>query len=474
MKKLQFSFAAASDRGLVRGNNEDSAYAGSHLIALADGMGGHAAGEVASQIMIQHIRTLDQDPGDNDMLALLGSVADDANRAIANAVRENPQTAGMGSTLTAVMTNGREVALCHVGDSRGYRLREGKLAQITVDDTFVQSLVDAGELAPEDVSTHPERSKLLKAYVGDPVLPRLETLDVIAGDRLLICSDGLSDPVAPSTIEENLGNGTPAEAASKLIELALRSGGPDNVTVVIADVVTVEDEDKEASTGIEPVMAGALNGDSPDNPRPNTAAARAAVFTQQPVQMSMPLPEGPAETIDGAASSEVIPPAEGQALDGQPSEATKPSLWPRIVISLLVLLILAGGGWLLYYKSVNNYYIAVNDGHIQVENGINFSVFERDLHKPYQDACLTKDGTLRLIGLGETVPGCSPFVVEDLKQAHRDAVTAVDSGSYDTVTKSMQQLASKALPVCVSRTEALDGPGNLNQPGVDCRTVKKE
>lgn len=145
---LRLNYAVASDRGLVRGNNEDSAYAGPHLIALADGMGGHAAGEVASQLMIKHLMPLDASPDDNDMLALLASGADDANRAIAQGVRDEPATNGMGTTLTAIMFNGTDLAMCHVGDSRGYRYRDGKLEQITVDDTYVQSLVDKGELSP--------------------------------------------------------------------------------------------------------------------------------------------------------------------------------------------------------------------------------------------------------------------------------------------------------------------------------------
>ncbi len=213
---LRLNYAAASDRGLVRGNNEDSAYAGPHLIALADGMGGHAAGEVASQLMINHLMRLDADVDDNDMLALLASVADDANRAIAQGVRDVPETDGMGTTLTALMFNGADLAMCHVGDSRGYRLRDGALEQITVDDTYVQSLVDKGQLAPEDVSTHPQRSMILKAYTGRPVEPTLKMIDIRPGDRFLLCSDGLSDPVTHSTIETTLQQGTPQEAARRV------------------------------------------------------------------------------------------------------------------------------------------------------------------------------------------------------------------------------------------------------------------
>ena len=259
---LVLRYIARSDRGLVRSNNEDSVYAGARLLALADGMGGHAAGEVASQLMVNHLERLDADPDDNDMLALLGGVADDANRQIAQAIRDHPETDGMGTTLTALMFNGRSFGLIHVGDSRGYRLREGALEQITVDDTFVQSLVDEGKLDPADVSSHPQKSLILKAYTGRPVEPTLRDLDARPGDRILLCSDGLSDPVTASTIEQTLSEGTPADAARRLIELALRSGGPDNITVVVADVVETDELDDAARAALPatPVTAGALLG----------------------------------------------------------------------------------------------------------------------------------------------------------------------------------------------------------------------
>lgn len=148
---LKLNFAAASDRGLVRGNNEDSAYAGPYLLALADGMGGHAAGEVASQLMITHLMGLDKNPRDNDMLALLGTVSAEANWSIAEHIRKHPETDGMGTTLTSMMFNGSQFAVCHAGDSRAYLLRDKKLQQVTKDDTYVQSLVDEGKLDPEDV-----------------------------------------------------------------------------------------------------------------------------------------------------------------------------------------------------------------------------------------------------------------------------------------------------------------------------------
>ena len=137
---LKLNFFAKSDRGLIRDNNEDSGYAGPHLLILADGMGGHAAGEVASELMVNHLEILDQDPGQEDTAALLEAAAEQANEAISDHVKAHPETEGMGTTLTTMLFNGTDFGVCHVGDSRGYLLRDGKLKQVTKDDTYVQSL----------------------------------------------------------------------------------------------------------------------------------------------------------------------------------------------------------------------------------------------------------------------------------------------------------------------------------------------
>lgn len=296
-RRLALNFAACSDRGLVRGNNEDSAYAGPRLLALADGMGGHAAGEVASQVVVRALEPLDggaapeldgyarpdspgpRTPSDRP-ITQLAAATEQGNRAIAQHVDENPQLEGMGCTLTAMLFDGAGMAVCHVGDSRGYRLRGGELQQITKDDTFVQSLVDEGRLDAEDVSSHPQRSLILKALTGNPVDPTLFTEPVQAGDRYLLCSDGLSDPVSFSTIEDVLAEGSPDAVARRLVEMALRSGGPDNVTVVVADAIEVDGQgrpvDASVALPLAPVLVGAIAPEAAEFPRPNSAASRAA------------------------------------------------------------------------------------------------------------------------------------------------------------------------------------------------------
>lgn len=474
---LKLNYTAASDRGLVRTNNEDSAFAGRNLLVLADGMGGHAAGEVASQLLVTTMQRLDRDPGDNDMLALLGTAADDANAAIADTVRQRPETEGMGTTCTALMFNGTTFGMCHVGDSRGYRLRDGKLEQITIDDTYVQSLVDSGSLKPEDVSTHPQKSLILKAYTGRPVDPTLRILDAKPGDRLLLCSDGLSDPVTSDTIETTLQEGTPEQAATRLIDLALRSGGPDNVTVVVADVVAGDDD--TATLPDAPVSAGALALPESERAHPDTAAGRAAALSRRP-QVVEPHAQGVSnkDAHDAGKSS-----AEANG-SGAHESADHPSKrgrnWALAVVVLILIAGVVGGGWWAYSSSQNKYYIATTDSdELIIERGVDFSLFGQDLHEPYQRVCLTAEDEVRTTDFGEKPAGdCHPFSLTDLPGSVRGSINHLDSGSYSEVTDQLQRLSDKALPVCVNRADKAEHEGSdsaddggLSTPGVNCREV---
>ena len=201
---LALRYAARSDRGLVRANNEDSVYAGARLLALADGMGGHAAGEVASQLVIAALAHLDDDEPGGDLLSKLEIAVHEGNSAIAERVDDDPELDGMGTTLTAILFAGDRLGLVHVGDSRGYLLRDGELTQITKDDTFVQTLVDEGRITAEEAHSHPQRSLIMRALTGHEVEPTLIMREAREGDRYLLCSDGLSDPVSQETILEAL------------------------------------------------------------------------------------------------------------------------------------------------------------------------------------------------------------------------------------------------------------------------------
>ena len=245
---------------------------------------------------------------------------------------EHPERAGMGTTLTALMFDGEAFGLIHVGDSRGYLLRDGRLKQITKDDTFVQSLVDDGRLNPEDVSSHPQKSLILKAYTGREVEPHLEMIQTQPGDRVLLCSDGLSDPVTFETIQVALGDGTPEMVAQRLVELALRSGGPDNVTVVVADVVEAAAGDA-GELPTKPAMVGAL-APSYQSTHPDTAASRAAALLRKSETIQ---PDTRRDTGGEAGSGAGETPA---ADDEEGHTPKRGSIWPWVISALVLAIVL--------------------------------------------------------------------------------------------------------------------------------------
>ena len=266
-------YAVRSDRGLMRANNEDSVYAGPRLLALADGMGGHAAGEVASNVVISTLAHLDEDRPIDDLISTLRDTTAAANNNLRAMIEQDPNLDGMGTTLTALLFAGSRVGLVHVGDSRAYLVRGGTLTQITHDDTFVQALVDEGRLTMEEASSHPQRSLILHALNGAEVEPDLSIREARVGDRYLVCSDGLSDVVSPDTLLEALQLPDPHESADRLVELALRAGGPDNVTCIVADVIDVPYGDDA------PIMDGAVGGNrqhrEPDHTTPGVPGGHA-------------------------------------------------------------------------------------------------------------------------------------------------------------------------------------------------------
>ncbi|NUQ98496.1 MAG: Stp1/IreP family PP2C-type Ser/Thr phosphatase [Streptomyces sp.] len=258
---LSLRFAAGSHKGMIREGNEDSGYAGPRLLAIADGMGGAAAGEVASSEAISTIVALDDDVPGSDILTSLGTAVQRANDQLRSMVEEDPQLEGMGTTLTALLWTGQRLGLVHVGDSRAYLLRDGVLTQITQDHTWVQRLVDEGRITEEEATTHPQRSLLMRALgSGEHVEPDLSIREVRAGDRYLICSDGLSGVVSHQTLEDTLASYQgPQETVQELIQLALRGGGPDNITVIVADVLDLDTGDTLAGQLSDtPVVVGAV------------------------------------------------------------------------------------------------------------------------------------------------------------------------------------------------------------------------
>jgi serine/threonine protein phosphatase PrpC len=235
---LHLRWAALTDRGLIRSGNQDCLYAGPHVLAVADGMGGMAAGDVASRIVIESVGPLDRDIDDDHQMDALHKALEVANGRIAELVAGDPTLQGMGTTLTIVHFSGTQAALAHVGDSRAYLLRDGILNQLTKDDTYVQMLVDQGVIRPDEAAGHPRRSVVTRVLQGEPVSPAYVIVEPEPGDRWLLCSDGLTTVVSAEVIAETLRDGgDPQACAERLVDLALRGGGPDNVSVIVADVL---------------------------------------------------------------------------------------------------------------------------------------------------------------------------------------------------------------------------------------------
>jgi serine/threonine protein phosphatase PrpC len=441
---LVLRYAARSDRGLVRANNEDSVYAGARLLALADGMGGHAAGEVASQLVIAALAHLDDDEPRGDLLSQLDQAVREGNSAIAAHVEADPELEGMGTTLTAILFAGNRLGLVHIGDSRGYLLRDGELTQITKDDTFVQTLVDEGRITAEEAHSHPQRSLIMRALTGHEVEPTLIMREARAGDRYLLCSDGLSDPVSQETILEALQIPDVAESADRLIELALRGGGPDNVTVVVADVIDNSSYDYGQT---QPILAGAVSGDD-DSPPPNTAAGRASAFNPRRNEPKRTLPEPEEEP--------------------RPPKSRRRMYIAAALVVLVVLAALAVGREIIR----NNFYVAAHDNTVSIMRGIPGSILGYSLQEPYRQGCLTERNGLTLINPGQPPRDCELFRVTDLKPSEqRQVMAGLPTGSEDEAITQINQLARDSLlPVCTPPKPAAPPsqhrPAPTNSPGV--------
>jgi protein phosphatase len=374
---LALRYAVRSDVGLLREGNEDSAYAGPRLLAVADGMGGHAAGEVASAVAISVLTDLDEDLPASELLKALAEAVTRANHILHDMVAADPSIGGMGTTLTAMLWSGTRVALCHIGDSRAYLLSGGELTQITHDHTLVQSLVDDGRISPDEAATHPQRSLLLRALDGsNDVEPDLSLREAQVGDRYLLCSDGLSGVVSESTLHRTLATvAEPDDAVRQLVNLAIDGGGPDNITCIVADVV-------DSATAVRPpsqvsVLAGAaLNGAGRPPMRADSAAGRSHVLTQTAPQAAIVIAHD--DPVPRAASGAV-------ALDGAEPDAHVRRRLP-IVKSLLALLLIViiGAGYAGWRYTQAQYYLGEDAGHVAIFRGINQNLAGLKLSSVYQ------------------------------------------------------------------------------------------
>jgi serine/threonine protein phosphatase PrpC len=372
---LSLRFAAGSHKGMIREGNEDSGYAGPRLLAIADGMGGAAAGEVASSEAISTIVALDDDVPGSDILTSLGTAVQRANDQLRAMVEEDPQLEGMGTTLTALLWTGQRLGLVHVGDSRAYLLRDGVLTQITQDHTWVQRLVDEGRITEEEATTHPQRSLLMRALgSGEHVEPDLSIREVRAGDRYLICSDGLSGVVSHQTLEDTLASYQgPQETVQELIQLALRGGGPDNITVIIADVLDLDTSDTLAGQLSDtPVVVGAVaenQHQQHDNGIMQTPAGRASGLGRQVPGQGGGGEFGPPGS--GDTTGYVPAGSFGDYTDDDFVKPSKGRKWAKRSFYIVLALAVIGGGLYGGWRwTQTQYYVGTKAEHVALYRGI--------------------------------------------------------------------------------------------------------
>jgi PPM family protein phosphatase len=408
-----FNYAARSDVGMVRSENQDSGYAGPRLLAMADGMGGHAGGDIASSTVIGALVDLDGDAlGSSEASKALLQRISAANDELADMVKADPSLNGMGTTLIAILRSQNKLVLAHIGDSRAYLARDGTLTQITKDHSFVQSLVDEGRITEDEAIGHPQRSLVTRVLTGqDDDEPDLTVREARVGDRYLIASDGLTDYVARDTIEEIVTSGEPpGPTADRLVDLALKAGAPDNVTIVLGDVV---DLTKVAAPATQPQIVGAASArtKSGTRPIPLTPAAKAAALSRE---------------ASGAADSD----DEVTLADEGPDSG--PGRWLRRAgVMLLVLVVLGGGAYAAYDWSQRQYYVGTHNGNVAIYQGVS-----QDL------------GPVRLSHMKTE----SDVVVDDLPDFYRTRVQ--DTVATDTLADAralVDQLRGEASRCAVSK-----------------------
>jgi protein phosphatase len=250
-QNLWLRVAGRSDVGLVRENNEDSGFIGKNIILVADGMGGHAAGELASSTAVAVAARFDNLFSNNKETAdSISNIPKQITLEIKSAISKDQNRSGMGTTLSACLIQNGNLKIVHVGDSRIYLIREHQISLITKDQTYVQSLIDNNEITLEESRTHPQKSLLLQAIDGiSEVIPEINEISLELGDRIILCSDGLSNVVPDEEILNAVKSFDNVGAVSSLIEKALENGAPDNVTVVVADVVSETSNNSQVVLG---------------------------------------------------------------------------------------------------------------------------------------------------------------------------------------------------------------------------------
>lgn len=413
---IALRYAARTNVGLgAKHRNEDSAYAGPELLVLCDGMGGHAAGDVASSLVVGELVHLDgESHGADDALDILEQALEEANNRLADVMEVYPDSDGMGTTCIAMLRVDSKLAVANIGDSRAYLLRGGRLTQITKDHSFVQKLLDEGRITAEEAQHHPQRSLVTRVFTGRPEdQPDLSLRELRQGDRVLICSDGLTDYVSQDTVTELLSrtDSTPGQVADSLVQTALRASTRDNVTVIVADAVSP--------------------GDGTSKPQVVGAASER--------RGARPLSQlSPAEKAAALSREASGVPAAG---DGPQLAEEQSRPWVRALrnvgIAVAIVAVLVAAGWAGWTWSQQQYYVGEQDGMVTVYRGIS-----QDL------------GPIQLSEAEEQ----TDVPVDELPSYYRDQVrrtlSADDRAGADRLVEDLRALIA---PACVPTVLLPDG-----------------
>ena len=390
--------AAASHVGKIRSNNQDSGYSGRQLFMVADGMGGHAGGDVASAIATKRIIEADQHyrtPQDAEFALQAALIA--ANSQLAETVFEHTELTGMGTTVSALVVLEGEVAIAHIGDSRIYLLRDGELSQITVDHTFVQRLVDSGRITEQEAMVHPRRSVLMRVLGDVESSPEIDTsiLATLPGDRWLICSDGLSGVVSNTAIAAALSTDLDAQGvAGRLVKESLDGGAPDNVTIVIVDIGT-PDERVDIPTVVGSAAAPLAFGEEPSRSR----ALRMSSLRLHPVR----------ETHFEPDSQDYL----SELIEEDERRARRRKITWLVGIILLVMAIV-GTAVLGYQWTQTRYFVGVEGSNVAIFQGVQQDLGPIPLSAVYQDTTL-KVSELRVFDRQQVQRTISATSLEDAK-----------------------------------------------------------
>lgn len=494
--RLTWEYLAHSEVGLVRKNNQDSGLVSADLLVVADGMGGAAAGDLASAVAVDTLAHTDlqsaepvEEPsaedqeggpsttsgsgtgsgpstssgtsktsGAGDKLHRLAAALSAANTRIADLVTTDYTLEGMGTTVTAVVLDGDGIGLVHIGDSRGYLFRDGRLTQLTHDHSWVQSLIDEGKISVEEAAAHPHRSLLLKVLNGQPANePDLDTIPLRPGDRLVLCSDGLCGFVDDEEIAEALDATSRREAMDRLVEAAHAAGGLDNITIIIADLVDAANADPEATAMRSPIAA---------RPGSRRAAGRPASVPAQEIDGPLDGPEliGAAWERDVTGEEDQIRERANQRdadadedgdfvdadyeaaddLEDEDRYAPQPPRkrrWGRpLILTLVVVLILAVASAAGFSWTRTQYYVGAHNESVAIFQGLNESVPGIPLSRVYE---------VQQLALRDLPPYYQGMV--------RDGI---ETGTLDSARATVIQLKQTAARCAVTPTQ----PQQTNSP----------